>query len=84
MKDLILLCTENVHWKFDNEIYKWLRFYGFSTRPSLSRDYSHWTRKIYGTKIAGKDMWMAFVKVESVTFLLEQLNTARIYSLLTN
>ena len=22
MKDLILLCTENVHWKFDNEIYK--------------------------------------------------------------
>ena len=49
MRDLILLCTKNVHFTFNNDIYK--QTDGVTMSSPLSKYYNGWARKYYGTKI---------------------------------
>ena len=85
MRDLILLCTKNVHFTFNNDIYKQTDGVAMGSPlgpvlagiimvelenymvPRLSNHLHFWRRYVDDT--------FTFVKEESITFVLEQLNS---------
>ena len=85
MRDLILLCTKNVHFTFNNNIYKQTDRVAMGSPigpvladiimvelentmvPRLSNHFHFWRRHVDDT--------FTFVKVELITFVLEELNS---------